>query len=86
MKIKLWLQQLGFCSVFFDRLFSTLSPLVIGKEAGVAAARAAGFSGKKKKKHMYWCVYSLHLFFLLLFTETVSCNSCSGGNHDVTKG
>lgn len=38
----------GFCFVhFFDGLFSTLSPLVIGKEARVAAARAAGFSGEK---------------------------------------
>lgn len=36
-----------FCS-FFDRLFSTLSPLVVGKEARIAAARAAGFSGEKK--------------------------------------
>lgn len=38
-----------FCS-FFDRLFSTLSPLVVGKEAWVAAARAAGFSGEKTEK------------------------------------
>lgn len=86
MKIKLWLRQLGFCSVFLTDSLVPCLPSSLVKRPG-SLLHVLLVSLERKRKKTFIGVFNHNQTSLLFLAPLFrNCESCSGGNHDVTKG